>query len=256
MASVVTVSAQEFSQLRRYNIGMGLLHLVQGILVIVLATDFSLPITATYLLGPPGSTQTEQVVLLDVSVAWGVASFLFLSALFHFIVATVGAGRYRSQLERGQNQFRWIEYALSSSIMIVLIAMLPGIYDVAALLALFGVNAGMIFMGSVQERYEQPGGSLWPFWLGVVLGVIPWVAIGIYLVSPGSEATPPAFVYGIFFSLFIFFNTFAVTQLLQYKKIGRWSDYLVGERTFILLSLLAKTALAWQVFAGTLVPPT
>jgi hypothetical protein len=256
MVSVVTVSDQAFSRLRRYNIGMGLLHLVQGILIVVLATDFSLPITATYLLGPPGSAQTEQVVLLDVSVAWGVASFLFLSALFHFIVATVGAGRYRSQLERGQNQFRWIEYALSSSIMIILIAMLPGIYDVAALLALFAVNAGMIFMGSVQERYEQPGGSLWPFWLGVVLGIIPWVAIGIYLESPGSEASPPVFVYGIFFSLFLFFNTFAVTQLLQYKKIGRWSDYLVGERTFILLSLIAKTALAWQVFAGTLVPPT
>jgi hypothetical protein len=235
---------------------MGLLHLVQGILVIALATDFSLPVTATYMLGPPGSNQTEQVVLLDVSVAWGVASFLFLSALFHFIVATVGARRYRSQLERGQNQFRWIEYALSSSIMIVLIAMLPGIYDVAALLALFAVNAGMIFMGSIQERYEQPGGSLGPFWLGVVLGIIPWVAIGIYLVSPGSDASPPGFVYGIFFSLFVFFNTFAVTQLLQYKKIGRWSDYLVGERTFILLSLLAKTALAWQVFAGTLVPST
>ena len=75
MASVVTVSDQQFSQLRRYNVGMGLLHLVQGILVVVLATDFSLPITATYLLGPPGSTQTEQVVLLDVSLAWGVASF-------------------------------------------------------------------------------------------------------------------------------------------------------------------------------------
>lgn len=256
MASAVTVSGRAFTRLRQYNIGMGLLHLVQGILVIALATDFSLPVTATYLLGPPGSNQTEQVVLLDVSVAWGVASFLFLSALFHFIVATVGARRYRSQLERGQNQFRWIEYALSSSIMIVLIAMLPGIYDVAALLALFAVNAGMIFMGSIQERYEQPGGSLGPFWLGVVLGIIPWVAIGIYLVSPGSDASPPGFVYGIFFSLFVFFNTFAVTQLLQYKKIGRWSDYLVGERTFILLSLLAKTALAWQVFAGTLVPPT
>jgi hypothetical protein len=256
MASAVTVSGRAFARLRQYNIGMGLLHLVQGILVIALATDFSLPVTATYLLGPPGSNQTEQVVLLHVSVAWGVASFLFLSALFHFIVATVGARRYRSQLERGQNQFRWIEYALSSSIMIVLIAMLPGIYDVAALLALFAVNAGMIFMGSIQERYEQPGGSLGTFWLGVVLGIIPWVAIGIYLVSPGSDASPPGFVYGIFFSLFVFFNTFAVTQLLQYKKIGRWSDYLVGERTFILLSLLAKTALAWQVFAGTLVPPT
>ncbi len=126
--------------------------------------------------------------------------------------------------------------------MIVLIAMLPGITSIAALVALFGVNAGMIFFGAVQERYEEPGGSLWPFWMGSALGVVPWIAIGVYLVSPGSEAQPPAFVYGIFISLFVFFNSFAFTQWAQYKQIGRWKDYLVGERTYILLSLLAKSA--------------
>jgi hypothetical protein len=255
MVSTVSVSDREFGRLRTYNWIMGGLHAVQAVLILVLATDFTLPITATFLTGPPGTAGTDPVTLLDLSVAGGVAAFLLLSAIFHWIVASVGARRYADQLSRGQNQFRWIEYALSSSLMIVLIAMLPGITDVAALLALFGVNAGMIFFGSVQERYEEPGGSLWPFWMGVVLGVVPWVAIGIYLVSPGSSAQPPGFVYGIFVSLFVFFNAFAVTQLLQYKQVGRFKNYLTGERTYILLSLLAKTALAWQVFAGTLVPP-
>ena len=32
----------------------------------------------------------------------------------------------------------------------------------------------------------------------------------------------------------------------------RWADYLVGERTYITLSLVAKSLLAWQVFSGTL----
>lgn len=256
MASTVSVSDHDFGRLRTYNWIMGALHAIQGALVLVLATDFTLPITATFLLGPPGTTETEAVTLLDLSVAGGVAAFLFLSAFFHWFIASVGARRYRDQLSRGQNQIRWIEYALSSSLMIVLIAMLTGIADVVALLALFGVNAGMIFFGAAQERYEKPGGSLWSFWLGVVLGAVPWIAIGIYLVSPGSSAQPPGFVYGIFFSLFVFFNAFAIVQLLQYKKIGRFKNYLSGERAYILLSLLAKSALAWQVFAGTLVPPT
>ena len=52
-----------------------------------------------------------------------------------------------------------------------------------------------------------------------------------------------------------FFNSFALTQWAQYRQIGRWRQYLTGERTYILLSLLAKSALAWQVFGGTLVPP-
>jgi hypothetical protein len=254
MASTVIVTDATFKRLRTYNVVMGLLHAVQGVLILALATDFTLPVTATYMEGPPGSPAAEPTTLFQLSLAWGVAAFFFLSAFFHLLIATVGASRYRNQLSRGQNQFRWIEYALSSSIMIVLIAMLPGINDVAALLALFGVNAGMIFFGSVQERYEKPGGSLWPFWMGCILGVVPWVAIGIYLVAPGGDASPPTFVYIIFISLFIFFNMFAITQLLQYRQVGRWSNYLTGERTYILLSLIAKSALAWQVFAGTLVP--
>jgi hypothetical protein len=59
-------------------------------------------------------------------------------------------------------------------------------------------------------------------------------------------------VYGIFFSLFVFFNCFAINQLLQYKKVGKWSNYLVGERTYVTLSLIAKSLLAWQIFASTL----
>ena len=55
-------------------------------------------------------------------------------------------------------------------------------------------------------------------------------------------------------TLFVFFNIFAVNMVLQYKKVGPWKDYLFGERTYIVLSLLAKTVLAWIIFAGTLAP--
>jgi len=52
----------------------------------------------------------------------------------------------------------------------------------------------------------------------------------------------------------VFFNVFAVNMLLQYKKVGLWKNYIFGEAMYILLSLLAKSALAWQVFGGTLRP--
>ena len=53
--------------------------------------------------------------------------------------------------------------------------------------------------------------------------------------------------------LVVLFNTFAIVQYLQYKKVGKWSDYIMGEKTYITLSLIAKSALAWQIFASTLV---
>jgi hypothetical protein len=130
--------------------------------------------------------------------------------------------------------------------------MITGISDVAALIGIAAANAAMILFGAVQERYESPGGSLWPFWLGSIVGIAPWIAIGVYLWSPGSAAEPPAFVYVIFVSLFAFFNVFALNMWLQYRQVGRWRSYLVGEKAYMVLSLVAKSALAWQVFAGTL----
>jgi len=78
----------------------------------------------------------------------------------------------------------------------------------------------------------------------------------LWVFVPGISDKPqiPGFVIGIIISLFILFNSFALVQYLQYKKIGKWSDYLRGERSYMILSLVAKSLLAWQIFSGTLVP--
>ena len=231
------------------------LHAAQAVAVVALASDFSLPVTASYLAGPPGTAPEDRVVLFDVPTGLAVAGFLALSAFAHLIVATAWWPRYVADLGRQRNPARWVEYSLSASLMIVLIAQLVGISDVAALLALFGVNAAMILFGWLQEHYERPGGGGWlPFAFGCVAGAVPWLAITVYLLSPGSTsaASAPGFVYGIFVSLFVFFNVFALNQWLQYRAVGRWRDYLFGEWVYIVLSLTAKSALAWQVFGGTL----
>jgi apolipoprotein N-acyltransferase len=161
---------------------------------------------------------------------------------------------YKRNLLESRNYGRWIEYFFSSSIMIVLISQICGISDIAALLAIFGINASMILFGALQEKYEKPGGPSWlPFWFGCFAGIIPWIGILIYVIAPGVNASPPGFVYGIIVSLFIFFNCFAINMVLQYKKAGAWRDYLFGEKVYIILSLTAKALLAWQVFANVLV---
>lgn len=242
-------------KLRRYNLVAGCLHLAQAVTIVLLATSFSLPVRATYMTGPPGPTVGSQTVdLFSLDFAWAIAAFFALSSLAHFIVAGPRWASYQAQLGKCRNPYRWLEYSLSSSIMIVLIAMLVGINDSAALLALAGVNASMIAFGWMQERYEAPGKGLGPFWIGCIAGSVPWLAIGVYLAGPGADQHAPAFVYVIFFSLFAFFNCFAINQWLQYRRIGKWRDYLIGERTYITLSLIAKSLLAWQIFASTLTP--
>ena len=52
----------------------------------------------------------------------------------------------------------------------------------------------------------------------------------------------------------VFFNTFPVNMVLQYKKVGRWADYRYGELWYVFLSLGSKSLLAWVVFGGTQQP--
>jgi hypothetical protein len=143
--------------------------------------------------------------------------------------------------------------------MLVAIGLLTGITDVSTLLLIFVLGALMNFLGLAMELFNR--GKAQPNWLlyvlGSVAGVVPWVVLALYLVGSGlySEAGgPPGFVYGIYVSIFLFFNCFAVNMWLQYKKKGKWADYLYGERVYMILSLVAKTALAWQVFIGALRP--
>ena len=142
------------SSIRRYNIIAGIFHLAQMLVVLSLANDFTLPIVARYMAGPPGSTFAQPITLLNTPVGLAVAIFLGLSAFFHFLVASPQYfGRYQAGIAAQRNYFRWVEYSISSSVMIVLISQICGITDVAAIVAIFGVNASMILFGWLQERW-------------------------------------------------------------------------------------------------------
>ena len=180
--------------------------------------------------GAPGTPLAAPVLILNTPVAKVVALFLALSAFFHFLVASP---KYFDRYS----------------------ASLCGVSDVAAIIAIFAVNASMILFGWLQEKYTHPGDGQWlPFIFGCIAGAIPWLIIIFNVIEPKASprVAPPGFVYGIIISLFLFFNCFAYVQFKQYKAKGKWANYLRGERAYIVLSLVAKSALAWQIFGGTL----
>lgn len=261
-APTVEVSNERLRRLRIFNAVMGALHLVSGTLMVVLGNDTRLDTSTFNLNGPPGTPLADGVIdhFWGVPLALATALFMFLSAFFHFLLASpIGFGFYGRELRCGRNRVRWVEYSLSASLMIVLIALITGITDVAALIAIAFVNASMILFGWLMEMVNTPDGDRWwtPFWFGCVAGIGPWAAIAGYLVINSSiegAEQPPGFVYGIIVTIFVFFNCFAVNQWLQYKGIGKWRDYVFGETVYIILSLIAKSALAWQIFANTLIP--
>jgi len=253
--------SSRFTRLRWYNAVMGVFHLAQSAVIFVMSNDFTLPITTSFL---NFNTETQSLqpmteTVINLPLGSLVALFLLISAVAHFIIASpLAFGWYVRNLEKGINYARWFEYSVSASVMIVLIAMLCGVYDIASLMLAFTLTAVMNLCGLMMEVHNQTTKKTnWTSYvIGCIAGLVPWIAITIYFFGSIStaEGTVPTFVYFIVPILFVFFFSFALNMLLQYKKIGPWRDYLYGERVYVLLSLIAKSALAWQVFAGTLRP--
>lgn len=249
-----------YKYLNKFNIVMAVLHAVQAIVMAIIAKSFLLPVTTTYLTFNESTQHLETATrnLFDVQFAWLTVSFLFMSAIAHLIVATVYRKKYESDLKKGINKARWIEYAISASTMMVAIAMLSGVYELGNLIMIFIAVAVMNLMGLAMELWNQitKKTNWYTFIIGCLSGIVPWLVFVIYVwgASAFGSGGVPGFVYGIYASIFVFFSCFAVNMYLQYKKIGPWKNYLFGERVYMILSLVAKSALAWQVFAGSLRP--
>lgn len=260
MTAETTPNKLSFPRLRRFNVIMGTLHLIQGVLMILLSNDTTYPVYSSFLTFNQETVSLEPELNLLYELRFGpaVGVFLLISAVAHYYLSTLGYSNYVSNLKREINPVRFYEYALSSSLMIVLIAMLVGVWDILALIGLFGLNAAMNFFGILMEYHNQhTEGTVWTsFIFGCIAGILPWIVLVVSLIGSAvvNDAQPPNFVYAIIISLFLFFNSFAVNMYLQYKKVGPWKNYRYGERVYIVLSLVAKTALAWQIFAGTLAP--
>jgi hypothetical protein len=267
----------KIDKLISFNKRMGFVHLIQGLFMMVFALfifptlsdtfDFTINIVGNYLnFVPDPSGVGGDLVLTTTDTLFQLpflpltASFLLLSALFHFLIAFPFKNKYREGLKQGINVYRWYEYAISSSIMIVLISVLFGVRDIAVIALIALSNAAMNLFGLDMELLNQ--GALkaerkinWlPFIFGSIIGLAPWIAIAFYIgVNPNLDAVP-GFVWIILITYFVAFNTFPVNMILQYLKVGKFKDYLHGERGYIILSLVAKSLLTWLVLTGVFQP--
>ena len=268
------IPAARAKQLFNWNRLLVLLHGIQATIIWWISpTDALVRFEGTYPVsrivdGQFVGLDSAKELLISFPLAYLVAAFFLLSALAHFLVAYPFRKRYEAWLAREFNPMRWAEYALSSTLMIVGSASLSFITDAGALIAIAVCNASMNLFGwSMEEANIGRKNVQWSHYIfGCIAGIAPWIAlfttVGLSLanwptgVGPNGrdlEAFKPVLIT-IYVSLFISFNIFAVNMVLQRLKVGKWADYLHGERSYMILSLVAKTLLAWQVWTGVFMP--
>lgn len=246
-------------KLQKLNRTAGLLHLAQATgLLLIVNWSLKLPILTRFF----DKTATGEVLpvaktLVDIPVALAGPLFLLISAIFHLIISSpFYIRKYEKNIKNGINPLRWWEYSISSSIMLVILLMLGGLIELPSIVFIFTLNFIMNMMGLMMERYNQlTERTNWlPFNIGVLAGIVPWIVGGLYFwVSTSNIADSiPGYAKMGFLVTFLLFNTFAINMFLQYKQVGKWSKYVYGEKAYIVLSLVAKTLLAWILVLGTM----
>ncbi len=242
-----------------FNLKIGLVHLIQAIVLFVIVNySFKIYLIARFFdKAPNGGFTVSTSLLWNVPIAVVAPVFLLIAAFFHFFVASpFYVRRYEDNIKKGINPMRWIEYSFSSSLMLVALLMMAGIIELSSVVFVFTLNWLMNMLGLMMEKYNQlTEKTKWfPFYLGIVAGLVPWIIGFIYFwvgTSNVADSIPSWAKFG-FIMTFVFFNTFAINMFLQYKKVGKWKDYIYGERAYIWLSLTAKSALAWIIVLGTI----
>ena len=246
-------------KLQKFNAIMGLVHLTQAtIMLFILNYSLKIPILTRFFdKTPNGSYAISTNILVNVPIVVVAPVFLLISALFHFIISSpFYVRRYESNIKKGYNPMRWIEYSISSSVMLTVLLMMGGINELSSVIFVFTLNFLMNMWGLEMERYNQlTEKTKWfPYYMGVIAGIVPWIIGGLYFwVSTNNVADSiPWYAKAGFLVTFLFFNSFAINMVLQYLRVGPWKKYVYGERAYIWLSLIAKSALAWILVLGTL----
>jgi hypothetical protein len=245
-------------QLQTFNRIAGLTHLIQATaLALILNAETTIPVVTRFFDETSDGIRPVSQTLFEFPIALIAPIFLFLSAAAHLLISSpFYVRRYEQNIEKGINPVRWWEYAVSSSFMLVVLLMLGGLIELSSVVFIFTLNFIMNLMGLVMEKYNQltETTSWLPFNIGVLAGIIPWIMGGLYFWVSTSNIADSIPVYAQFGFLltFLFFNSFAINMWLQYKKIGKWKVYAYGEKAYIVLSLVSKSALGWIIVLGTL----
>lgn len=203
--------------------------------------------------GMPGGPGAKAIFSLNLGWLSGV--FLGLSALDHLLVCTVFKKFYEKGISGHYNIFRWIEYALSASLMRVVVGVLSGVTDLHMITLQFGLTATTMLFGLVFELENRElrlsGHVRWYiFWIGFIPHFFSWSVVAGYFFFSLSLGDPPAFVYAIIGIIFILDLSFAVVLGLQWQGKRCFRPYVNGEIAFIVLSFTSKNLLAWINFFG------
>jgi hypothetical protein len=204
------------------------------------------------------------------NIIYGTLAFFFFTALAHIYYGTdgFGSGNYTQAIRDGWNPYRWFEYALSASLMSVLVGLVDGTRDTGALIACVALTAAMMGAGFVTESALR--GTISPLVRDTVRAatVVGWILfLGLWTIllyqfattvsdvdtlykgtldPSGDPVRVPSWIWVVVILQLLYYASFGVVQLIHINRkfSGRPFNYVSIEKAYIFLSFFAKLSLA------------
>jgi hypothetical protein len=211
---------RDLKGLRSLPLIAGALLLVQAGVLMALGRSILLPVS----FGP--------IELVQVDAVAGVIVLLVLAGLARLVGSGQGA--------------RWIEFSLTSSITVFLVAQLNGVSDIGALVLIYAATTGMVLFAVLQDRVlVSRGHPLLPLCFAAALGIVPWGVIAFYQI--GASLTGPGPAVMVRLITLVMLVSAAAFFVSQWREARRQRG---GERMHVLLSFASASAFAWLVVLG------
>lgn len=229
----------------RFNLITGLLHIISvTTMVFIDQSDWKSTITLfeSELNCEDRCTVTPSVQELEpFPLIYPIVFSGLISGMFHISTANDEA------LVTGINPTRWIDYAFSSALMVLVIGMLFGVVDLFILLGTSLMQCALMLFTMLMEKNEELATytNFAPSVFFYIFGV--WAPIiTTFYTNKGQQ---PGFVAGIVWGIFVIFALFGV--VFWVFKVQKWiENNRYYEFSYMGLSLCAKTALTWTFYGG------
>lgn len=195
--------------------------------------------------------------LTESTVTTLIVSFFAITAGFHLLYALNPGNVYLNAVKNGNNFMRWIEYSITATMMIVIIALISGVKDLRSYFILITSAIAMIYTG---QMFETSSGPL--RWIPIIVGFVLLIGIWVVIIGSfnsaidsvndfnkktGSSENIPSWLYAVVYVLLFFYALFGLVPITQTIFGGNYRRY---EYFYLTLSLVSKATLGILVGYG------
>jgi len=267
--------------LKAWNISMGVVQLGMAIWLTILFNDKNLfKSEPTFYVGVEPDYSDDNTLVKtkyelknaeNINIGAETVAFFYTTAFFHFLYALLGK-RYEDMVYKQNNNYlRWIEYSITATLMIRIIAVQSGIRESSTLQAISAGTIGVMLQGQIVESVLASKSKITEndkkiLLVSTVVGwlIMLWVFViiiqqflrlqsNVDKFDCEKDVKIPEWVVAIIATQCIFYASFGFIQLVQiWKRLYKNEkyDYSQFELAYLVDSLASKVTLGAMLAYG------